>query len=100
MSGQGASKWQLSINVNTMSLAWYLPLLAYEAHAGSMLAAPALRSPRFWAFNFATASVGFALNIAAMLQAPPRPAPPRPAQGRTEAPRARARCGILRRSRT
>ena len=42
------STLQKSINVNTMSIVWYLPLVAYEVWGGGMLASPALWEPQFW----------------------------------------------------
>eukprot|EP00960_Hanusia_phi_P072214 767730-Hanusia_phi.AAC.2 len=59
---------QISINVNAMSLAWYMPLILYEILVGGLLSSPFLLDIEFWLFNFATASVGFVLNVAAMLQ--------------------------------
>ena len=76
---------QISINVNAMSLVWYTPLIIYEIWVGGLLSSPFLLDVEFWTFNFATvswrareqswltpaqASVGFVLNVAAMLQAP------------------------------
>mmetsp|Transcript_50671 Transcript_50671/g.120664 ORF Transcript_50671/g.120664 Transcript_50671/m.120664 type:complete len:233 (+) Transcript_50671:57-755(+) len=66
--GKGTCKWQMSINVNTMSLVWYLPLIMFEVHRGGLIDSPALSNVNFWVFNFVTATVGFVLNIAAMLQ--------------------------------
>jgi len=59
--------WQISIHVNLMSLLWFTPLIYYEITQG-MLDNKYLYSKEFWAFNFATATVGFVLNIASMLQ--------------------------------
>ena len=64
---KGADMWQKSININCMSVVWYIPLIAYEVFGQDMLASPALRQVRFWVFNFLTGSVGFSLNIVAML---------------------------------
>lgn len=63
----GLDNWQISINVNMMSLLWFLPLIGYEISLG-MLHNAVLYDPKFWAFNFATATVGFVLNLASMLQ--------------------------------
>uniref|UniRef100_A0A6U4TTN3 Sugar phosphate transporter domain-containing protein n=1 Tax=Hemiselmis andersenii TaxID=464988 RepID=A0A6U4TTN3_HEMAN len=60
--------WQISINVNLMSLLWFAPLIGYEIHQGKMLDNPVLYDRAFWAFNFATATVGFVLNLASMMQ--------------------------------
>uniref|UniRef100_A0A7S0YLG0 Sugar phosphate transporter domain-containing protein n=1 Tax=Hemiselmis tepida TaxID=464990 RepID=A0A7S0YLG0_9CRYP len=60
--------WQISINVNSMSLLWFAPLIGYEIYQGKMLDNPVLYDQRFWAFNFATATVGFVLNLASMMQ--------------------------------
>jgi len=51
-----------------MSLAWYLPLIAYEIGTGDLLASEALRDPHFWLFNFATGTVGFLLNVSHRMQ--------------------------------
>ncbi|EKX53811.1 hypothetical protein GUITHDRAFT_160935 [Guillardia theta CCMP2712] len=67
---KGKNNWQISINVNAMSLVWYTPLIIYEIWVGGLLSSPFLLDVEFWTFNFATASVGFVLNVAAMLQAP------------------------------
>jgi GDP-fucose transporter C1 len=64
----GLDNWQISINVNLMSFIWFLPLIGYEIVHGGMLNNPVLYDTKFWAFNFATASVGFVLNLASMLQ--------------------------------
>jgi GDP-fucose transporter C1 len=64
----GLDNWQISINVNLMSFIWFLPLIAYEIVQGGMLDNAVLYDSKFWAFNFATASVGFVLNLASMLQ--------------------------------
>jgi hypothetical protein len=48
----------MSININAMSIAWYVPAVAYEALAGGggsggggMLGSVALRDPWFWGFQ-------------------------------------------------
>ena len=51
-----------------MSIAWFLPTIAYEVIHSGMLSSPALYDVSFWTFNFMTATVGFFLNIASMLQ--------------------------------
>lgn len=63
--------WQISIHVNLVSLIWFTPLIAYEIQQG-MLDNKFLYDRNFWLFNFATATVGFVLNIASMLQVGPR----------------------------
>mmetsp|Transcript_30117 Transcript_30117/g.58875 ORF Transcript_30117/g.58875 Transcript_30117/m.58875 type:complete len:343 (+) Transcript_30117:88-1116(+) len=60
--------WQISINVNMMSLLWFAPLIGYEVYQGNMLDNALLYDTRFWTFNFATATVGFVLNLASMMQ--------------------------------
>lgn len=64
----GQNRWQMSININAMSLLWYIPLIAFEASSPAFLSSPAWADVPFWTFNFLTASVGFLLNLAAMLQ--------------------------------
>eukprot|EP00802_Teleaulax_amphioxeia_P014376 Tamp_14440.p1 GENE.Tamp_14440~~Tamp_14440.p1 ORF type:complete len:402 (+),score=78.24 Tamp_14440:90-1208(+) len=64
---KGSDRWQESINVNSMSIIWYLPLVSYEILAGDLLSSPALGNRDFWAFNLLTGSVGFFLNAVAMM---------------------------------
>mmetsp|Transcript_57717 Transcript_57717/g.151879 ORF Transcript_57717/g.151879 Transcript_57717/m.151879 type:complete len:283 (-) Transcript_57717:667-1515(-) len=64
----GWNKWQLSININSMSLLWFIPAIFAEFASGDLLSSATLRRPSFWALQSLAASAGFFLNIAAMLQ--------------------------------
>lgn len=37
----------MSINVNTMSLVWYLPLIMFEVHRGGLIDSPALSNVKY-----------------------------------------------------